>query len=253
MISHDEQVDRQFGPVAAAYLTSQVHAQGADLGRAADTLAGCARVLDVGCGAGHLSFAVAPRVGTIVACDLSAGMLAAVVAEAQRRGLANLETRQGTAESLPFDDASFDAVCTRFSAHHWADWKRGLAEMRRVLKPGGRAVLIDIVAPADPLLDTHLQAVELLRDASHVRDYSLTEWADSLIAAGFHLAAEPSTWPLRMEFDTWVARMKTPADRVGVLRGLLKSAPAEVRSHFKVGEDASFDIEAAFIECRAGR
>jgi ubiquinone/menaquinone biosynthesis C-methylase UbiE len=252
MISHDEQVDRQFGPVAAAYLTSRVHAEGADLSQAAGKLKGCARVLDVGCGAGHLSFAVAPEVGAIVACDLSPGMLAAVSAEAQRRGLSNIETQQGAAEALPFADASFDAVCTRFSAHHWADLRRGLAEMRRVLKPGGRAVFIDIVAPASALLDTHLQALELLRDASHVRDHSVAEWAEHLVDTGFAIAAAHEAWPLRMEFDTWVARMKTPPDRVAVLRSMLKSAPAEVRAHFNVGDDGSFDIEAALIECRAG-
>jgi ubiquinone/menaquinone biosynthesis C-methylase UbiE len=250
MISHDEQVDRQFGPVAAAYLTSAVHAQGADLDRAAQALRGCAQVLDVGCGAGHLGFAVAPGVGSVVACDLSPEMLAAVDAEAARRGLTNLRTRQARAESLPFADASFDAVCTRFSAHHWSDLARGLAEMRRVLKPGGRALVIDIVAPAAALLDTHLQALELLRDASHVRDYAVAEWAEQLERAGLPVAAH-RTWPLRMAFDTWVARIKTPADRVAVLRGLLASAPREVRAHFKVGDDASFDIEAALFECRA--
>jgi hypothetical protein len=62
--------------------------------------------------------------------------------------------------------------------------------------------------------------------------------------------AAHKTWPLRMEFDTWVARMKTPADRVAVLRGLLKGAPAEVREHFNVGQDGSFDIQTAMIECR---
>ena len=250
MVSHDEQVDRQFGPVAAAYLSSAVHAQGAELADTAVLLRGCTRVLDVGCGAGHLAFAVAPQVGAIVACDLSPEMLAAVDAEAARRGLRNLSTQRGAAEALPFPDGAFDAVCTRFSAHHWADLARGLAEMRRVLKPGGRAIVIDIVAPPAALLDTHLQAVELLRDPSHVRDYSLAEWAERLNRAGLHVGAQRS-WALRMEFDTWVARMRTPADRVAVLRGLLQGAPHEVRAHFKVGDDASFDIEAAMIECRA--
>jgi len=252
MISHNEQVDRQFGPVAAAYLTSQVHAQGADLGRAAERLRGCANVLDLGCGAGHLAFAVAPGVGAIVACDLSADMLAAVTTEAARRGLPNLTTRRAAAEALPFDDASFDAVCTRFSAHHWADLARGVAEMRRVLKPGGRLIVIDIVAPPSPMFDTHLQAIELLRDPSHVRDHSLAEWGDRLARVGLVIAAH-ETWRLRMVFDTWVARMKTPADRVAVLRGLLQQAPREVRAHFDVGDDASFDIEAAWIECIAPR
>ena len=250
MISHDEQVDRQFGPVAAAYLTSAVHSQGADLIKAGETLRGVAAVLDVGCGAGHLSFAVAPHVGSIVASDLSPDMLAAVDAEARRRGLANLRTTRASAEALPFPDAHFDAVCTRFSAHHWNDLERGIAEMRRVLKASGQLIVIDIVAPESALLDTHLQALELLRDASHVRDYRMTEWAVTLERAGFGIVAT-ERWPLRMEFDTWVARMKTPADKIAVLRSMLKHAPREVREHFKVDDDASFDIEAAMFECRA--
>ncbi|MET0348837.1 MAG: methyltransferase domain-containing protein [Rhizobacter sp.] len=248
MISHDQQVDRQFGPVAAAYLTSTVHAQGADLAKAAALLRGAGRVLDVGCGAGHLSFAVAPGVGEVVASDLSPGMLAAVQAEAERRGLANLVTHQASAEALPFDDAAFDAVCTRFSAHHWADLTAGLAEIRRVLKPGGRLVVIDIVSPDDPLLDSHLQTLELLRDASHVRDQSIAQWTARLEQAGLSVAYQEA-WPLTMQFDTWVARMRTPADRVAVLRGLLQQAPAEVRRHFNVQADDSFDIEAAMLVC----
>jgi len=250
MISHDEQVDRQFGPVAAAYLSSTVHAQGDDLRATADKLRGSGRVLDLGCGAGHLAFAIAPGVGAIVACDISPQMLAVVAAEAQRRGLTNLETQRGAAEKLPFADASFDAVCTRMSAHHWADLARGLAEMRRVLKPGGRVVVIDIVGASMPLFDTHLQAIELIRDPSHVRNYSLTEWANQLTRAGLVIAGH-RTWRLRIEFDSWVARMETPADRVAVLHSLWQGAPREVREHFRVAADSSFDLEAALIECRA--
>lgn len=147
-------VDQQFGQVAQAYLTSAVHAQGADL----DALAALAqsvpqaKVLDLGCGGGHVSFAMAPHVAAVVAYDLSEDMLGVVAAEAARRGLAQLHTQAGRAEALPFDDAAFDIVATRFSAHHWYDVRKGLAEARRVLKPGGKPVIVDIVAPEAPLL-----------------------------------------------------------------------------------------------------
>ncbi len=130
-------VDQQFGQVAQAYLASAVHAQGADL----DALAALARatphanVLDLGCGGGHVSFAMAPHAASVVACDLSADILGVVAAEGARRGLAQLRTQAGRAEALPFDDGTFDIVATRFSAHHWYDVRAGLAEARRVLKP----------------------------------------------------------------------------------------------------------------------
>jgi SAM-dependent methyltransferase len=242
MQSHDAQVNQQFGPRAAAYLTSAVHAQGADLTRIAQCLEGRddARVLDLG-------FAIAPHVRSVTACDLSPQMLAVVTEAATQRGLNNITTRECAAEHLPFVDASVDAVCTRFSAHHWADVPRAMAEAHRVLVPGGRLFVIDIFAPSVPLLDTHLQTVELLRDVSHGRDYSLAEWHAHLSNAGFRLDHH-DTWKLRMAFDTWIARMQTPADRAAVIRDLLLNAPEEVRAHFEVEPDGSFKIDAVSLE-----
>src|SRR6185312_9887340 len=121
-----------------------------------------ADVLDLGCGAGHASFAVARQARSVVAYDIAAPMLATVAAAARDRGLANIRTEQGAAEHLPFADGSFDWVVSRLSAHHWHDVPRALAEVRRVLKPGGRVLFIDVVGADSPLLDTHLQAVEVL-------------------------------------------------------------------------------------------
>src|SRR5690348_9251200 len=114
-------VDQQFGAQAAAYLNSAVHAQGPDLEALAALVAGRdgARVLDLGCGGGHVSFAVAKQVREVVAYDLSSDMLAVVAAAARERGLANVSTQQGVAEKLPFAVASFDYVFSRYSAHHW--------------------------------------------------------------------------------------------------------------------------------------
>lgn len=68
----------------------------------------------MGCGADHASFAVAPVAASVTAFDLSPEMLAVVGAAAQQRGLHNLATEQGNAASLPFADAAFDMVVTRF-------------------------------------------------------------------------------------------------------------------------------------------
>ena len=73
-----------------------------------------------------------------------------VAREAGNRGLANVRTRRGVAEKLPFEDASFDIVLSRFSAHHWQDMEMALREAARVLKPGGVAgfVELDLAGPA---------------------------------------------------------------------------------------------------------
>lgn len=241
-------VAQQFGPTASAYLTSAVHAQGADLGALRDLAAGLGTplVLDLGCGAGHASFAVAPVARSVTAFDLSAEMLAVVTGAARERGLHNVTTEQGNVASLPFADASFCMVVTRFSAHHWLDVPAALREVRRVLKPNGLLVVIDITAPEAPLHDTTLQAVELLRDGSHVRDYRPSEWSAMLQAAGFQ-PERAGDWKLQMVFDEWTARMRTPAERVTAIRSLFAGAPQETRDYFDVRTDCSFTIDSTLF------
>ena len=107
MRTQDQLVTEQFSSVAEAYLTSTVHAQGRDLQELAMLVQAHANplVLDLGCGAGHASFAVAPHARQVIAYDLSEQTLAVVTSAAQERGLHNIETRQGSTEFLPFDDA----------------------------------------------------------------------------------------------------------------------------------------------------
>ncbi|WP_171963053.1 class I SAM-dependent methyltransferase [Bordetella trematum] len=244
--SHDDAVQRQFSPRAEAYLTSAVHAQGEDLRQMAEIASAHpqARVLDMGCGGGHVSFHIAPLVAEVTAYDLSNAMLEVVAAEAAKRGLSNLRTCQGKAESLPFGDASFDLVMCRYSTHHWEDAGMGLREARRVLKPGGVAVFADVVSPGEALLDTWLQTIEILRDTSHVRDYSQAEWLTLLSDAGFTVQSM-TLRRLALQFDTWVKRMQTPEPLVQALRDMTAIAPQPVRRHFAIQEDSSFSSDTA--------
>ena len=239
----------QFGASAHAYLSSSVHAQGTDLQRLTELSRRLDRpaALDLGCGAGHAGFAMAQGGARVTAYDLSAEMLAVVEGEVQRRGIHGMQTRQGPAEHLPFADATFDLVATRFSAHHWLDVSAAMREVRRVLRADGTLVVIDAIAPESPLLDTLLQTVEILRDASHVRDYRVSEWAALLQAAGF-AAPESDTWTLPMEFATWVARMRTPELRVNAIRDVLARATEEARRHFRMQTDGSFNLDVAWMQ-----
>ncbi|MGU3495576.1 class I SAM-dependent methyltransferase [Xanthobacteraceae bacterium A53D] len=248
---HEDHVSARFSPQAQAYVASAVHATGGDLAALSAHLdgGGVERLLDLGCGGGHVSFTAAPHVGRVIAYDLSAEMLAAVAGEAGRRGLANIETVEGVAEKLPFADASFDRVVSRYSAHHWRDLGAGLREARRVVAPGGKVIFMDVVAPSHPLTDTFLQSIELLRDTSHVRDYSVPQWAAAAETAGLVLE-EVTTRRLRLEFASWVARMKTPEVMVSAIRALQDGASQPVRTHFEIEPDGTFTVDTAGLVFR---
>lgn len=241
---HSAVVERQFGGQAAAYLASQVHAQGAEFAQLRERIAviDSARVLDLGCGAGHVSFQLADLAAEVVAYDLSPRMLEVVSGAAGDRGFDNIRTVQGVAESLPFADNSFDVVCSRFSAHHWRDVGLALREARRVLKPGGVAAFIDVSASEQPLFDSFLQTVEMLRDTSHVRDYAPSEWAQMVGEAGLVMTAS-SRQRLRLDFETWIKRMRTPDVMRDAIRHLQSQVGQEVRDAFEINDDGSFTTD----------
>jgi ubiquinone/menaquinone biosynthesis C-methylase UbiE len=251
--SHDAVVRDQFGPQAAAYVHSAVHAEGEDLD-ALETIAARAvpaRALDLGSGGGHVAYRLAPHAGLVTAADLSAEMMAAVATTARARGLTNIETCITPAQTLPYDDGTFDFLACRFSAHHWRGFEAGLREARRVLKPGSTAVFIDVVSPGPAALDTHLQAVELLRDPSHVRDYSAEEWGAALVRAGFRLRATQLR-RLRMDFPDWVERMRTPETHRAAIRSLQKGASRETTDYYRIEADGSFMLDTLQVEALAG-
>jgi SAM-dependent methyltransferase len=100
-------------------------------------------VADLGCGTGHAAAALSPHVARIVGVDQSAAMLKA--ARKRTAGLDNVELRQGRLEALPLDDASGDAALLLLTLTYVADPAAVLAEMARVLRPGGRAVVVDLL------------------------------------------------------------------------------------------------------------
>lgn len=244
-------VQAQFGPAAANYAVAHVHRGGPDLEAMlpAHELRGGERVLDVGCGAGHTALAFAPHVASVEALDLTEAMLDQVQRLASERDLRNLTTRQGDVEALPYPDASFDRVTCRLCAHHFPRPARAMAEIARVLRPGGAFLLVDIVSPEDPAQDSFLNAIELLRDPSHVRDLRLSEWLPLLGAAG--LSPELlATWPMRLDFESWVHRIGATAEATAGLRVLFDNASESVRSAFAIDGERGFTITNALVRGR---
>ncbi|AYJ85362.1 class I SAM-dependent methyltransferase (plasmid) [Sphingomonas paeninsulae] len=251
---HNVVVQDQFGSRADAYVQSAVHAGGDDLA-ALETVArreNPERAIDLGAGGGHVAYRLASHAVSVKAVDLSAEMMIAVSDAARERGLSNIETCVASAENLPFDDASFNFLACRFSAHHWHNFEAGLRQARRVLKPGSTAVFIDVVSPGFAVLDTHLQAVELLRDPSHVRNYTGFEWEAALARAGFRVR-NTQTRRLRMDYATWVERMQTLEPHRAAIRSLQQSASTETTTYYEIESDGSFTLDTIQIEAAACR
>ncbi len=248
MMDVKQSVQAQFGVAAENYRTSAVHAQGEDLAHlvAAARLTGVERVLDVGCGAGHASVAVAPFAAEVTALDLTDAMLAQAARLTAERGLTNVVTLQGDAEALPRGDAAYDRVISRYSAHHWPNPARALREIHRVLRPGGAFVLSDIVAPDSPALDTFLQTFELLRDPSHVRDHSRHQWLAMLNEAGFE-AEVAFEWSLPLDIGPWLARIAAPPQNAAMIEALFASAPAEARAEFQLDKRGMVALRGALF------
>src|SRR6266480_1674996 len=104
------------------------------------------RVLDVCCGTGDLAVEAARAGGDVTGLDFSAPML-----ERARRKSAEVEWLEGDALALPFADGSFDAVTIGFGLRNLANVERGLTELRRVLRPGGRVAILEITRPKGAL------------------------------------------------------------------------------------------------------
>ncbi len=130
-------------------------------------LRGDERALDSGAGTGALAFALAPLVGDVVALDLVPELLE----EGRRAGaeFANVTFVEGDAMKLPFEAGSFDIAGCHRTLHHISRPELAVAELARVACLGGYVLVIDQIAPADPLVAVELDRFERTRDPSHTR------------------------------------------------------------------------------------
>ena len=215
------------------------------------------RVLDVGCGPGALTAELARRLGeaAVAAVDPSAPFVAAI-----RQRLPEVEVHQASAEQLPFADDSFDAALAQLVVHFMADPLAGLAEMRRVTRPGGRllACVWDHAGEAGPLSIFMRAALDLDPAAPHeldragVREGHLAELAET---AGWR-QVEPDRLSVTVRFRQCrgvVGAVHTGVGPLGVyVRGLAPDHREALREHCaELLPDPPFTIHAAAWSVRA--
>jgi ubiquinone/menaquinone biosynthesis C-methylase UbiE len=227
-----KRVSAQFGRAAAAYSTSLVHADPAALRKVVE-LANPQPTdvaLDIATGTGNTALALAPLVAQVIAYDMTEEMLAETARHALSRGLTNIITRRGTAEALPFADATFDVVTVRQAPHHFADVRAAIREMARVAKSCARVIIVDSTSPEDDSLDRQWNYVEKLRDPSHVRNYRPSEWRAIVAGTGLRIVSEELGFATEngrpMDFTSWVTRMNAPRAAVDELTHLFRNASA---------------------------
>jgi len=160
-------------------------------------------VLDVACGPGLVACALAGVARHVTGLDLTPAMIEQARARQQAGGLTNLTWVVGDAVPLPFPDAAFSVVVTRYSCHHFLDPKAVLAEMVRVCQPGGRVAVIDVFTSGPDQAEAY-NRVEKLRDPSHVRALSLDELTGACHDAGLR-ELRTSFFKLEMALEALLA------------------------------------------------
>jgi len=255
---HKEAVQRQFTKTAEAFSAFAVR----DTPEVLEEKVRFARpepadvALDVACGPGAFVLALAPRVRWAMGVDLTEEMLRRARAFQAERQILNAAFVRGDAEQLPVASSGYDLVSCQCSFHHLTKPECVLAEMKRVVKPDGRLVIIDPLAPESEAKYELYNRIERLRDPSHALTLRLTEFLKLFEGAGLEVQRQSLRRRPR-SFDQWMLRAghKSGSKRYRETRALLEDSMAGDRAGFSA-EAQGDDIvivhnEAMFLLRRA--
>ncbi|MFC0271077.1 class I SAM-dependent methyltransferase [Metabacillus herbersteinensis] len=244
-------VQRQFSQNAEKYVASESHAKGDDLSLMVDWLDPNPdwMAIDIATGGGHVTKALSSHVSTIFATDLTNQMLATAKKHLDST-CNNVWYVQADAESLPFLDSTFDLAVCRIAAHHFPNPELFVQEVHRVLKPGGKFLLIDNVAPDDKGLDQFVNTLEKLRDPSHGRSYTINEWKKLFRSSSF-IEVRSSNRKKTYSFPVWVSRTATTEEQVQEVQNHLCLANDTVKNYFAItiedGQILSLHVDELMI------
>jgi ubiquinone/menaquinone biosynthesis C-methylase UbiE len=187
--------------------------------------------LDIGTGAGHTAAALAQSAKKVYGLDPSEGMRKA--AQETYGHLPNLEFVPGSSEATGFPDDTFDIVTARHTLHHHPSMPRTLTEVKRVLKPNGRLVIVDEITPEKSANDWY-HRLEVTRDPTHLRAYYVDEWKAFTKGVGLTWILGDTETVYHLEIESWIARMKPSAAQAENVRQLFRYANLEAQKIFNI-------------------
>ncbi|MFD8882844.1 class I SAM-dependent methyltransferase [Streptomyces erythrochromogenes] len=221
---------QRFDKIASNFATSEVHRSSPTIDALHETLGPqTGRALcDVACGAGHLALSFAAQgPARLVGVDPAPSMLEEFRALADDRG-AKVEAVEAFAGELPFPDGSFDLVMSRLAPHHFPDLAAAVADMARLLRPGGQLAVIDLEGHEDQEIDALNHELEMLHDPTHQRSYTLDEWIQCLNDAGLNVPVARGSQaesPTGVPVKRWCEIASSGTEAEQAIRQRLTEAP----------------------------
>ncbi len=229
---------REFFSVnAGEYSKSKSHSQGSDLFALMDMLQlrpgmNC---LDMATGTGFTAIELARMCGKVTAIDATEKMLSEAVMNATKAGYTGIEFMERMVESTWLESGFYDVVTCRRAAHHFFDKGAVLREVMRVLKPGGKMGLVDMVVPEADNSDL-LNRIERVRDPSHVGAEKISNWINLASKAGFRIIETRETQEV-YGVEAWMAPVSTSGEAFKQVKEILEAAAAEDLSGAGISSD----------------
>ncbi|WP_174613197.1 class I SAM-dependent methyltransferase [Virgibacillus ihumii] len=232
-MSEKDNVKRVFSKNNDAYVTSSTHSTGKDLSLMIDWLNpdSTEHVLDIATGGGHVAKKLAPHVKQITATDITEAMLTNTAEHLQ--DFKNISYQVADAENLPFENNAFNIITCRIAAHHFPGPELFISEVYRVLKPNGKFLFIDNIAPKNNTYDMFVNSLEKMRDYSHVRSRSISEWKKLLKQNDLKISMETMRKKV-LPYKEWVHRTLEEKDKIKEVNEFILNASADIRDYFQV-------------------
>ncbi|WP_430786055.1 class I SAM-dependent methyltransferase [Virgibacillus flavescens] len=247
-----ENVKKAFAKNSNAYVTSSTHGSGIDLPLLIEWLNPNSSMiaLDIATGGGHVAKQLSPHVKKVIATDLTEEMLTNTATHLKQ--FTNISFTIADAEELPFEDNSFHIVTCRIAAHHFPHPENFISEVSRVLKPNGKFIFIDNIAPERVALDNFVNKFEKMRDYSHVRSLPITKWKQYLTSYQLPVLHE-KTRKKTLPYNEWLNRMVDDKEKKREVTSYMKDAPENLREYFQIkllkDQVHSFAIDEWMVMC----